>query len=162
MSAQEVRVLIQRGWDAAPYPGDDNIAYRADGYNLECIQVADFFRGRSWKDITLKALKAYRGDRSACLSFMSPDAFRYYLSAYMLIALDNYADADVVGDSAVNALTPQPRGPLQQFWIERASGFTQEQKSAIVAFLQHMAFEHEADYPVHGPKDALPHWTSAV
>ena len=162
MGADELRAQIERAWDATRYPGDDNIAYRQDGSHLECMQVADFFRGKSWKDITLQCLRTYRGDGSACLSFMSPEAFRYYLPAYMLIALDNYGEADLIADSAVNALTPQPRGPLQRFWEERVSEFTRDQKRAILAFLRHMAAAHEADYPAHGPKDALPHWTSEV
>ena len=157
-----MRALIEEAWKQAPYPGDDNIAYPGPGLNLECIQVAEFFLGKSWRDITLPSLKTYSGDGSACLSFMSPEAFRYYLATYMLIALDNYAEADVIADSAAYALTPQPPGPMYEFWNERVSGFTPSQKRAIVAFLRHMASEHQADYPVHGPQDSLPHWTSAA
>jgi hypothetical protein len=162
MAPSELRTLVERAWEGSVYPGDVNIAYDGEGHNLECIQVADFFRGKRWNDVTLGSLKSYRGDASACLYFMSVDAFRYYLPAYMLIALDNYAEADVVADTAVNALTPQPLGPLQKFWAERLAGFSPKQREAIVAFLRFMASEHGEDYPLHGPKDALRHWTSAV
>ena len=159
MSPRDVRTFILEGWSHAPYPGDDAIAYDQSGGHLECAQVAEFFRGKRWKDVTLAALRSYRGDASACLAFMSPEAFRYYLPAYMLIALDDYAEADVIADSALNMLTP---GELRESWNERAKGFSQRQREAILSFLNYLDTHHGADYPVHGPKDALRYWTSAV
>ena len=162
MTPSEIRALIEEAWASSEYPGDSKIAYDKAGYNLECKQVADFFRGKKWNNVTLSALRAYRGDASACLHFMSATAFRYYLPAYMLIAIDDYSDADVVADSAVNALAPAAPGPLREFWVERVSGLSPKQSKAIVEFLSFMQAEHAEDYPVHGPKDALRHWTSAV
>ncbi len=159
MSPRDVRTLISEAWSDAPYPGDDAIAYDQSGQHLERAQVAEFFRGKRWKDVTLAALRSYRGDASACLAFMSPEAFRYYLPAYMLIALDDYAEADAIADSALNMLTP---GELREYWNERAKGFSQRQRGAILSFLNYLDAHHGADYPVHGPKDALRYWASAV
>lgn len=159
MSPIDVRTLITEAWADVTYPGDSNIAYDQSGKHLECAQVAEFFRGKRWNDITLEVLRNYRGDASACLSFMSPQACRYYLASYMLIALDAYREADVVADSALNMLTPNQ---LRDFWTERVSGFSPEQCRAIVSFLQFLDTHHGADYPVRGPKDALRYWASAV
>ena len=149
MSPRDVRTLILEAWSDAPYPGDDAIAYDQSGRHLECALVAGFFRGKRWKDVTLAALRSYRGDASACLAFMSPQAFRYYLPAYMLIAIDDYAEADVIADSALNMLTP---GELQEYWNERAKGFSQRQREAILSFLNCLDRHHGADYLSMGRK----------
>ena len=158
MSPVEIRTLIEDAWSGTEYPGHDRIAYDT---SLEGLQVAQFFRGRKWKTITLAVFETYSGDSSACLCFMLPDGFRYYLPAYMLIAVDEYPDADVTADSAVYALTP-PASLTEPLWRERSNLFSADQRTAIVAFLKFMETSRGTDYPVHSPRDALPYWSNAV
>jgi hypothetical protein len=81
MIASDLKALIANAWADVEYPGDAAIAYDNTGYHLECNQVRDFFRQKRWRDISHSVLRTYIGDESACLSFMSPVAFRYYLPA---------------------------------------------------------------------------------
>lgn len=159
MSLRDVRRSIVEAWSDARYPGDDAIAYDQTGRHLECTQVADFFRGKRWPQVTLAALRGYRGDASACLAFMLPEAFRYYLPAYMLIALDDCAEADVIADSALDMLTP---GEQREYWNERAMGFSKKQREAILSFLEYLDTHRGADYPAFGPKEALRYWARAA
>jgi len=127
---------IESAWSAEQLP--TRIAYDDTGYHLECLAVAQFFHGKTWKEITWPVLSTYKGDRSACLCFMSPEAFRYFLSSYMLIAIDNYPEADVTADSAWLSLEPQK---------ERAKGFTPSQSAAIRAFIAYMSRTHRGEPP---------------
>jgi len=162
MTADKLKALIADAWADGQYPGDDAISYDKSGYHLECKQVADFFRRKHWKDITLPVLCTYRGDASACLSFMSPEACRFYLPAYMLIAIDNHDEADVVAESAWSMLLPKDDPSLADYWRERAAGFSPKQRKAIVSFLRFLQQHYGSDYPAVGPQNALSYWEAAV
>jgi hypothetical protein len=157
-----LRALIANAWADVEYPGDAAIASDNTGYHLECNQVRDFFRQKRWNDISHSMLRTYVGDESACLSFMSPVAFRYYLPAYMLVAIDNYDYAGVTANSAVTALIPQTSKELATFWTQRTSGFSEHQSDAIVAFLLFMEENHGNDYLSHGLTHALHYWSGAA
>ena len=163
MDAHVVKKVIETAWTKAPYPGDENL--RGGGGGLEAEQVADFLRGKEWKDVSLTSLQSeYVGDGSACLSFLSAAAYRYYLPAYMLIAVDHYDDADVIADSAWSSLSPSyPEGSeMYVWWHDRVSGFSSEQIRAIVEFLRFMDSAHGEAYPLEGPKDAIPFWVAKL
>lgn len=158
VNQQVVVQLIRDTWADARYPGDDKIADDTSGYHLECNQVAAFFRGKDWHEITLRELARYDGDGSACLSFMSPSAFRYYLPAYMLIALEDYSDADVAAYSAIHCLNPQLNTSLADFKAKRFELFSADERQAIVAFLSFMQREHGQECYWYGLKDTLSYW----
>jgi hypothetical protein len=136
MDRTSVAKLIESAWAAEPLP--TRIADDETGYHLECLAVAHFFRGKTWKEITWPILTTYKGDRSACLCFMSPEAFRYFLCSYMLIAINNYAEADVSGDSAWRSLESRE---------ERLFGLTPKQHAAIRAFVAYMSHTHRSESP---------------
>jgi hypothetical protein len=162
MTPDKLKALIVDAWADAQYPGDDAITYDKIWYHLECKEVAGFFRRKHWKDITLPVLRKYRGDASACLNFMSPEACQFYLPAYMLIAIDNHDEADVVADSALNMLLPSDDPSLANYWRERAAGFSPKQRKAIVSFLRFLQQHYSSEYPVLWPQNALPYWEAAV
>jgi hypothetical protein len=180
-----VALAIEAAWLDQPYPGDANLA----GNNSCCGEygyVADFFRGREWRDVTLETLKAYEGPANACYSFMSGAALRYYLPAFMLIALDEPPsgprsdwEASML-DVAVWALnppryraevhalektlspspvsSPESMAKLREWWDLRMIGFTAAQRQAIVAFLERMHERHGYDEQA----EALAHWRLAL
>lgn len=70
--------------------------------SLEGQRVKQFFEGKRWTDISLAVLRSgYKGDASACLSFMSVAGAFYYLPAYLLIIAEEYWAADMVADSVL-------------------------------------------------------------
>ncbi len=84
---QEVLDAIVSAWADAEYPGDDRLAARPSCCG-EYADVAEFFRGRHWRDVTLETLREYAGPANACHAFMSDEALRFYLPSFMAIALD--------------------------------------------------------------------------
>ncbi len=190
-TAQALLRQIRVAWEKMPYPGDDNLAGKTSACPSEYTYVADYFRGKQWTKGNLTGLQRdYAGPENACLSFMSAQAFRYYLPAYMLMAVQ---DRERAPDSAVSGLSPprenprlyqlaeqahrdaglqgvsNPFAPEQvrtrlEWWKERTAGFAAEQKQAIVRFLEYMTQEHRDDYPEtdHTLQDALSYWKEAV
>src|SRR5688500_17074375 len=78
-SEELARTLIERAWRDARYPGDDQICtptYDDEG-------VGAYFRGRSWQGHAVSALRYH----SVGLSFFTPEAFCYYLPAYLLAVI---------------------------------------------------------------------------
>jgi len=136
MDRASVVNLIESAWATEPLP--TRIADDETGDHLECLSVAQFFRGKTWKEITWPVLTTYMGDPSACLCFMSPEAFRYFLCSYMLIAMNSYAEADVSGDSAWRSLESRE---------ERLFGLTSNQQAAIRAFVAYMSRTHRSEPP---------------
>lgn len=150
--------LVKDAFSETPYLAIKNIAYKNQyDENYEGNQMANFFRGKTWQQITLKSLQdEYNGDGSACLCFMSSEAFRYYLPAYMIIAINEYLEADVIRDSAIYALSPPADNDLIESWNEKISNFSDKQKEAIIKFLQ---FIHE-NYKINDDSlnSALTYW----
>jgi hypothetical protein len=165
-----VGVLRRRITDAfadRPYPGDDRIADSDPRYDdYEGHAVARFHRGKQWREITLTHLREeYAGDATACLAFMTPDGWRYYLPAYLLIALE-WDEADAVGDAVIGNLThprdlsesyarvahdlglePESvlRGQVARF-EERLSGLGEAELQAARALLVYVAERIDADH----------------
>ena len=161
MTVSELRSLIQDAWSDAKHPGD--IDTSADP-GSEAMQVVSFFRGKAWKDITLEALRTYPGDASKCLNYMSAVAFRYYIPAFMLMALDKYedqgssAEAWVIAASAVYSL-----GTLSaDLFKSRVAAFSVFQRKTIVEFLRFIACNCSEDYPMDEPQRAYVHWLSVI
>lgn len=183
--AADARVAdaIALAWANAEYPGDDHLAGR-DSCCGEYGYVAEFFRGRHWRDVTLESLKNYAGPPDAYLSFMSGAALRYYLPAFMLIALEEPLDGatcnwemslvyvaattlnphryrpevhaleQTLTPPALQSTSPDAAARLRTWWEDRMQGLTRAQRDAILAFLTRMQ-ERRADDEV---RYALDHW----
>jgi hypothetical protein len=167
LNRDAVRRRIVAAFAAARYPGDDNIGYDKTGEHLECKQVADYFRGTRWQDVDLAFLRKYgeRADASACLTFMSPEAFRYYLPAFLLVVAESFDEADLLVQTVVSSITPrrdQSNRALVEFVRKRLEGFTSEQREAIRLFLEYMKREHAQEYLFGELDTALEHWKKAA
>jgi uncharacterized protein DUF6714 len=72
---------------------------------LEGERIVAGFGGRRWWDVPHDVLV----DRFEALEYFSPQAFRYYLPAFLIASVTYYADDDVLADYVISALTvPQP------------------------------------------------------
>jgi hypothetical protein len=133
-----LRSSILEHFSTTPYPGDRNIV-SDESYHLEKRQIAEFFRSRDWRDIDLQTLRhEYVGDESACLEFMTPEAFRYYLPSYLMICIDSYELADITYDTIIWKLTrPTSTEGVERF-AERFVPLTPEQTVDIARFLDLM------------------------
>ncbi len=180
MTRTKILQIIEDGFKGAPYPGDDKLAYRAVVANAacrdECDYVAAYFKGKSCKDVTLEDLHAhYEGPITACLSFMSPEAFRYYLPAFMRMAISEGEWAADFAETTTFALTPPHYDPRLEaippretsealarrleWWKICVSVFSMAEGKAILAYLNYLADQLEGpDREICFPKEALAYW----
>jgi len=106
----DVNQLLQE-LDAAfgelPIPTDDNIVYDNTGYHLECNEIRRRFRSRHWRDFDLAELV----EHVDALSFFTPEAFRFYLPAFVRASIQDYLGSDQIPQRVLWALAP-PSVPM--------------------------------------------------
>lgn len=133
MNKDEMRKRIELEFADVPYPGDDNIG--VIGGRDDSESISRVFRGRSWK--SLKPRELWEG----ALDFMTPEAFHYYLPAFLLVWDDE--EAGDASSAAFHHLTPpglDDRGVEKGFFHLNFQHFTVGQKRVISEFLD---FTHE-------------------
>jgi hypothetical protein len=174
----DLRQAVERAFAARAYPGDDRIADSDPRYeSYEGHQISAFHRGKRWQEITLRHVREdYEGDPTACLAFMTPQGWRYYLPAYLLMALD-WEASDAVGDAVVGSLT-HPRAREASYarvaddlnldreevlaaqterFEQRMSGLSADELEAVRLVLEHLTGRIEAanaPFRVELPNDA--------
>ncbi|WP_175964346.1 DUF6714 family protein [Burkholderia pyrrocinia] len=120
-----------------PFPKGKSITNRS---GIESCAVDDFFRGKKRFDITLKELREdYECDESACLTFMEPGAFAFFLPLFMKIATCDYDEADNIPDSLVYKLHRMATGGAKDWLGEILGTYSKDQRDSIVDFLDEMS-----------------------
>jgi len=132
----EVRAHIVAAWQAAVYPGDDQICtptYDDEG-------VGAYFRGRTWQGHEVASLRYH----DVGLSFFTAEAFAYYLAAYMLAVIDDASAADVIVDGIVFHLSPTQLGKTwRDRYLARLACLSAAQRDAAIAYLAWYASGHD-------------------
>jgi len=144
----DLKTRIFRDFSTLPSPGN-NITVPFHG-DLERAAIDAFFHGKRWQDIGLDDLRnGYKGDESACLTFMTPQAFRYYLSAYLLFCLEDFREARMSnllpGTIWWLELDENNRENAALFF-DRFDGYNEAQKRDIALFLKQMSEHHGEDF----------------
>lgn len=124
---------IRTGFANTRHPGPDKLApHECD----ECRAVRDAFARMDWKTLDDALIKA-NFDK---LPLFSPEAFHFFLPAYMLYSLIHLNSE--VGEFTVYALTPEvqklnevERKAMSSWWQERLKPFSQRQMVIIYEFL---------------------------
>jgi hypothetical protein len=180
-----VRSRVELAFAERPYPGDERIADSDSRYeSYEGHAVTAFHRGKTWSKMTLRHLvDDYAGDATACLAFMTPEGWRYYLPAYLVIALQP-DEAGAIADAVVGTLT-HPRARTAAFtrvaidlglepetvlaqhtgrFVDRMSGLTAAELEAVRAVLRWFAAWEDAAHarvdvaPPNSARAALDSW----
>lgn len=152
---ESLRQQIERSFESTEYPGHDKLVYDNTGYHLECSEIATAFKDKHWKDIPLDLLRYH----SAALSFFTPEAYSFFLPAYLLATLDDYFEADVIPGSVIFSLIP-PTDPQDvaiygELSRRRLQALRPEQREAIRSFLEFLKREHPEDDPLGNIDKAL-------
>lgn len=128
---------IRAAFAEVPYPGDENIV---QGPSLEAKEIESFFRGKRWDEITLENLNGNPPmDPSAGPSFMTEQAFHYYLPAYLMITIDSKPEADVIPEFTVHRLSIPEIPEAERSWYRsRVARFTRTQRRAVKAVLEYV------------------------
>ena len=155
---------IRSAFSDVEYPGDDGIVPDHVGYDPDVDEVAEALAGKRWQDVTSEDIASLRDG----LCFMTSQAFRFYLPAYLTASILDYEEADTAVFCTVMLLTqPRPgdRGykARQDAWFqERVEAMTAGQQAAIRRFLEYMGTEHSDDDPLGEIEEALRrYWRSS-
>jgi hypothetical protein len=122
MTAPEVIRQIESSWHEVPYPGDDHISTPA---SVDDDGITAYFRGTTWRGHKPADLRA----QSSAFSFFAPEAFHYWLPAFMIAAIEDPGEADAVVRRIPWSLT-DGRPPVQ------LSLFSPAQRQAVAAYLR--------------------------
>ncbi|WP_432721247.1 hypothetical protein R0381_002610 [Jeongeupia wiesaeckerbachi] len=144
MDNHEKQLLIQRienAWRGVQRPEKSKISVqtRDDG-------VADYFAGTSWKGHAVEKLRA---QESAISIFFTPEAYHYWLPAYLVAAIEDPANLDIVTDHLIGSLSPHPLknrlGPEKK---ARLALLTKEQIALIICVFEHIGLVFsDPDWP---------------
>jgi Uma2 family endonuclease len=118
---------IETAFVETPYPGDENISTDRDEIDERIL------RSKHWRDLSLETIYKVRNG----LSFLTPEAYRFYLPAFMRATLLHYYQVDTLSSSLISHLSPEKRGDqLYNFFLSMNGNFNRVEQQAIVAFLE--------------------------
>ena len=151
VNAEELKQCIEEAFAEAIYPGDDNITI-SDCTCGECNETRAFFGGKHWRDVAATGQPFHVGWGG--LAIMSPQAWRFYLPAYMLLSLRGDGDPGATLECVLYSLSPDPAGAYVDVFTERIRAFSAAQQGCLVAFAcaaveagaEDKAFNAAADY----------------
>ncbi|EEF63272.1 DUF6714 family protein [Pedosphaera parvula] len=122
---------IEEAFADVTYPGDNNIT-RCPYNCRECRRIAEYFRGKQWTGYPVEELR----NNNAALSLFTPQAFHYFLPAFMLASIDFYEKGDVIPD-AIRFHFEYCQEAKGHF-VVRMSKLTSAQRQAIIDYLIYM------------------------
>ena len=122
--------------DTIPVPRERLVNSRG----LEPRAINQLLTGKSWRELTANVLFKYdeQADASAIIAFLSDDAYRHFLPAFMSFVLSQGKNAGLIIDALLFRLAEERSG-----WSP--SLFNGQQRSAVRSFLQALALQHAHD-----------------
>lgn len=130
-SFMSLKETIKEAFADVPYPGDNNIT-RCPYHCKPCEEIAEYFKGKGWEGHSVEDLR----DHHTALSLFTPEAFHYFLPAFMLASIESYDKMDILPDSIRFHFDFNLEH--RDYFIVRLSKFSAEQRHAIVEFLRYM------------------------
>lgn len=123
-----LKKTIEEAFAGVPYPGDDNIT-RCPYNCSECGRVAAYFKGKLGTGHTVEELREFH----VALSLFTPEAFQFFLPAFMLASMDKYEKGDVIPDAI--RFHFEYSQEMQGHFAVRMSKFSKSQRHAIIDYL---------------------------
>lgn len=126
-----LKQTIEKAFANVVYPGDENVT-RCPYNCAECRRVAAFFKGKEWTGHTAEELRP----QHVALTLFTPEAFQFFLPAFMLVSIDSYEKGDVIPDAI--RFHFEYSAEAQGHFAVRMSKFSADQRKAIIDYLIHM------------------------
>jgi hypothetical protein len=127
-----VKRSIQDAFGVAREPPTGDISANDCSF---CIRLTESFAARRWEDLDPATVDQHAGD----IHLLSPQAFIYYLPAFLCRAIDHPIE-DGIGSSEVLDFTVHSlcdeELPTDTWWADRAPHLSPSQKAAVKAFLE--------------------------
>ena len=135
---------IRQAFKDSPYPGDSNLVNIQGSCDLEGQDIFDSFVGKHWEEVSLDTLEFHH----EALCFFKPEAYRFYLPAYLLATAKSYYQAGNIPNSVVYGLNVSSMlDDERKTFMATISGFSDRQKKAILSFLRFLQQKYSANYP---------------
>lgn len=126
---EALKQKIFASFENVPYPKGRIAPHECD----ECNDVCKTFKNKNWKTISPEILEVNHG----IIPLFSPEAFQYFLPAYLNFSLNNFYEYDTVCQFTIYSISPSNKeiNELLDYWRSRFVHFSHEQMSCIYEFL---------------------------
>jgi hypothetical protein len=150
--AREIAGEVEDAFANVPYPGDERLV-RSPTY-WENEEILEAFRGKHWRDISVKVLFEHRYSLGA----LSPEAYRFYLPSYLVAGLIHSDETDTLWQNVFYSLTPpESEGDSMDWFLARIGPLDARQKAAVRRYVElYVQIEHT--YPDLDRDRALAFW----
>ena len=134
--------LIESAFSFSIYPGDSNLG--ESHQEQDNIEIIDCFKGKHWRDVSPENVRA----QSFNLYFFTPDAFRFFLPAFMRATLLHSEETDIAWGFTFGCLVPPEEyvAEAMRTFMTRVEGFTPAQRNAVKAYVD-LYVQIETSYP---------------
>lgn len=116
---------INKAFEGMPFPAGQVVSVETQ----DDEGTTEHFLGTRWQEHTPESLQNF-----TALSFFTPEAFCYYLPAYMLAAMKQPRSG--IADSLIEYLCPPKNNPKRSSYWVWWSRLSTDQRRCIVAFLE--------------------------
>lgn len=147
---EKIRKQIEKAFHDDEYPQKEELSRFKYYQGITCLEsqyVDEFLYRLDWRDLTLDSLvNSYKGDFTALHNFLTDQAFRYYLPAFLVIILESYEESDLLADNIVSVLA---NGRESSHSIENPLNFLSlddVQIKATLDFLNYINESHGQDF----------------
>ena len=130
---EELARKIEAAFAKTPYPEKENLS--REGTPEEKKEVQDAFAGKHWKELSRDTLYSYYRE----LPMFTAEAFRFFLPAFLRVAVLHHPRHDPLGDAVVLFLSPStPEYPksFQIHFQNQVNLFTEQERRMIINFLE--------------------------
>jgi hypothetical protein len=134
---RELAERVERAFADVRYPGDDRIV--EEPASAEALELMGKFRQRHWSLVPLPVIIEER----ASLPFFTPEAFHFFVPAFLHAALIYPAETDTLTENLFHVLTPPERPEAMERFSARLARFTQPQREVLRRFVLSFADAEE-------------------
>lgn len=146
MKIEALKAQIRKAFSRVRYPGDDQLRGVGEGDEPFCVE-RDFRGKREWQTLSPQFLDQSPDGLASALRFLSNEAFRFYLPAYLIADLEGQlrqSDPLLHLTYGLDRRSAQKRLSRSRYGADtwsgyarkRFAGFTREEAAAIVAYLE--------------------------
>ena len=158
--ALQLKLDIERVFADVPYPGDDNLIHSR---YQEAIDVAEHFKGIKWQDWKDNPSQFLTMRLSGDLFWFNKEAYRYYLPLYMIQALVDIKNADLLPGEIITSLAPPANKPdLKKHVSRKIASMTPSQLKVILSYLEFFKREHEKGFSTRPIDEAIANIKRAI
>jgi hypothetical protein len=130
---------IEDAFKEVPYPGDSHIV----GHECtECWETQQRFRRKHWNELSVDKLFGHSG----ALALLTPEAFQFYLPAYLIACANDPRGADFILNEVLCMFASPEHSRLIEYHNARIESLTESQKDAARAFVIYIQNRFEEGY----------------